>query len=78
MISPEPRWTMRQLQEHLGVGQTTAYGLVASSQIPHLRIGRSIRLRPEDVLAWEAGQLRHGLADADVVPLRAARGRRGR
>jgi len=36
----------------LGLGRATVYELIAAGSLPGVRIGRSIRLRREDVVAW--------------------------
>lgn len=36
----------------LGIGRSTVYELIATKQLPSIRIGRAIRVRREDVLEW--------------------------
>jgi excisionase family DNA binding protein len=63
---PDPRWltredaarpkafTVAQLAKHWGVGTSTVYDLCARRKLGHIRIGATIRIRPEDVEAYEA------------------------
>lgn len=48
----------RELAHQLAVSRSRAYELIASGQIPSLRIGRSVRVRKEDVDRWVIEQLR--------------------
>jgi excisionase family DNA binding protein len=38
--------SLREMQQILGIGKTKAYELVATGEIPSVRIGRSIRVSP--------------------------------
>ena len=40
-----------QAADHLGVSRATVYRLCARSEIPHLRVGSSLRLLLADVIA---------------------------
>jgi excisionase family DNA binding protein len=44
--------TLREMQEILGIGKTKGYELVATGEIPSVRIGRSIRISREDLQHW--------------------------
>ncbi|HVB53906.1 MAG TPA: helix-turn-helix domain-containing protein [Candidatus Acidoferrales bacterium] len=70
--------TLAEVQQKLHVGQTTAYALIASGQLPHLRLGRAIRVRPESLARFLAALEVTGVGDAEVVPIRITGGRRGR
>jgi excisionase family DNA binding protein len=52
----EALWTVQDLQEYLRVGRTLAWTLIARGEIPVVRVGRAVRLRPADVRAWTARQ----------------------
>ena len=52
----EALWTVQDLQEYLRVGRTLAWSLIARGEIPVVRVGRAVRLRPADVRAWTARQ----------------------
>ena len=44
--------TVKQLAELLTLSEREIYKLAASNQIPHLKIGSSIRFEPTSVLSW--------------------------
>jgi excisionase family DNA binding protein len=44
--------SLNELQEILGIGRTKAYGLVASGELPTVRIGRIIRVDMRDLTDW--------------------------
>jgi excisionase family DNA binding protein len=44
--------TLRQVQEILGIGSTKGYSLVATGEIPSVRIGRSIRISRQELERW--------------------------
>src|SRR5215203_354465 len=44
--------SIRQLQDLLGIGHTKAYSLVASGEIPSVKIGRIIRINQRDLSEW--------------------------
>ncbi len=44
--------SIRQLQDLLGIGHTKAYSLVASGEIPSVKIGRIIRISQRDLGDW--------------------------
>lgn len=44
--------SIRQLQDLLGIGHTKAYSLVASGEIPSVKIGRIIRINQRDLSDW--------------------------
>jgi excisionase family DNA binding protein len=44
--------SLNELQEILGIGRTKAYGLVASGELPTVRIGRIIRVDMRDWTDW--------------------------
>jgi excisionase family DNA binding protein len=48
---------LRELQRILGVGRTKAHSLVASGDIPSIRVGRSIRIDERDLDAWLERQM---------------------
>ena len=55
-VADEALWTVQDLQEYLRVGRTLAWSLIARGEIPVVRVGRAVRLRPVDVRAWTARQ----------------------
>lgn len=48
--------SVREAADHLGVGRNTVYELVARRELPHLRIGRTIRIPTESLAAWIAAR----------------------
>ena len=44
--------SIRQLQDLLSIGHTKAYSLVASGEIPSVKIGRIIRINQQDLSDW--------------------------
>ena len=53
----ETLWTVQDLQRYLGVGRTLTWTLISRGEIPVVRVGRAVRLRPADVRAWTARQV---------------------
>jgi len=50
---PPKRLTYKQVAEHWGIDQSTVRRMVAEGQLPCIRIGHSVRIRPEDLLRYE-------------------------
>jgi excisionase family DNA binding protein len=44
--------TVRQLAELLSLSEREVYKLAANNQIPHIRIGSSVRFDPPTIAAW--------------------------
>jgi len=42
-------YKVEDVQRRLGVGRATAYKLISSGEIPSYRVGRVLRVNPEDV-----------------------------
>lgn len=51
-------FSVSQLAERWGVSTRTVYSLCAAGQIGHIRVGKSIRIRPQDIEEYEATQWR--------------------
>ena len=49
MTSQERMYKVEDVQRRLGVGRATAYKLISSGEIPSYRVGRVLRVKPEDV-----------------------------
>ena len=47
--------TVKELQEQLNVSRSMAWKLVHSGEIPHVKIGRCVRVRESDVAAFIEG-----------------------
>lgn len=60
-------YRVKEVAEMLGVGRSKAYELVRTGEIPAVRVGSSLRVRGEDVLAYvenlqESCEAKHGSA----------------
>jgi putative molybdopterin biosynthesis protein len=44
--------TIAEVQRVLGLGRTKTYDLVARGEIPAIRIGRVLRVNPEELDRW--------------------------
>jgi excisionase family DNA binding protein len=49
--------TVSEVAQTLRVSNMTVYRLVSAGQLPALRVGRSVRLRAEDVESYLSGRL---------------------
>lgn len=45
-------WDIKQLTAHLKIKPCTLYAWTASGKIPHIKIHKLIRFRPEEIEAW--------------------------
>ena len=56
----ESLWTVVDVAKHLNIQQKKVWLLVRTENIPYVRIGRSLRFRPESIRAWvDAGGWEH-------------------
>jgi len=46
----------QEVAEHLGISESMAYTLTKRGEIPSVRLGRSVRVRPEDLQAFISRQ----------------------
>ena len=46
--------TVPEVARYLKLSKSKVYGLVQQRQIPHIKIGRNVRVREKDVQAWLA------------------------
>jgi excisionase family DNA binding protein len=44
--------TLREMQEMLPIGRTKAWQLVASGEVPAVKIGRSVRVSRKELEGW--------------------------
>jgi len=51
----EPLLTVAEVAGHLQVRQSWVYGKVAVGEMPHVRVGRYLRFRLSEVIAWVEG-----------------------
>ena len=52
--------------ELLGVGRSTIYALLASGDVPSVRVGRSVRLPLEALRQWVAARAARKLPDTEA------------
>ena len=55
-------WNISGLSSFLRVKASTIYAMVERKEIPHYRIGRLIRFRPDDVQKWLEGRRMESIA----------------
>ncbi len=67
--------TLRQVEQALQIGATSAYSLVRSGQLRSYRIGRAVRVTPAALREFVADREGRGVEAEVVAPLRRA-GRR--
>ncbi len=48
--------TVAELRDELGVSTPTAYSLIERGSIPHVRVGRSIRVHRDTLDTWRREQ----------------------
>ncbi|MDA8072802.1 MAG: helix-turn-helix domain-containing protein [Actinomycetota bacterium] len=65
-------WDVARLAGYLGVTKHYVYRLTSEHRIRFVRVGKCLRFRPEDVVAWLDSQA------VDVVSVSPAKARRGR
>jgi excisionase family DNA binding protein len=51
-----PLLTVKQVQSRLSCSRDLAYSLIAGGDIPSLRLGTAIRVRPEALERWIAAR----------------------
>jgi excisionase family DNA binding protein len=62
MRVPDRRLTADEVAEKLSIGLSTAYLLLQRGDLPSVRIGRWVRVRPEDLRRFVLAR-REGLGD---------------
>lgn len=53
--------TAKEVATHLNVSRSFAYTLIQTGQIPAVRLGRSVRVRPQDLEAYIASNTSIGI-----------------
>ena len=56
MAEPARYYTVKSLAAHWGVDPSTVYRLISERRLGHIRIGATIRVRPDHVAAYEESQ----------------------
>lgn len=54
-MSERLAYTVTETADALGIGRTVAYDLIRRGELPHIRIGRSIRIPRASLDAWLQG-----------------------
>ena len=62
--STEYLMSVEELRRFLSIGRTHAYTLIADGSMPHVRIGRSLRVRKSDLTQFIEEHTERGGADA--------------
>jgi len=53
-------WTIPQVAKYLQISKSKIYYLVAKKRIPHIRLGRNVRIRESDLIRWLEKQTEKG------------------
>lgn len=56
MAEPARYYTVKSLARHWEVDPSTVYRLISERRLGHIRIGATIRIRPDHVAAYEESQ----------------------
>ena len=48
----ETIYTVPEVAEYLKMSKSKVYYLIQRREIPHIKIGRNVRIRQEDLLKW--------------------------
>jgi excisionase family DNA binding protein len=64
----EKEWlSLKDVQRTLGIGKTKAYELVATGELPAVRIGRCIRVNRAELEGWLQAQRYIDVMDGEVA-----------
>ena len=48
----EKIYTVPELAEYLSISRAKLYRMIQNNEIPHIRIGRNVRVRESDLMSW--------------------------
>ena len=51
-IKLDPIYTVPEVAEYLKISESKIYYMVKREEIPHMRIGRNVRIRETDLKKW--------------------------
>ena len=51
-LAEDPVLTIPEVSLYLKISKSKLYYMVSKKQIPHIRIGRNVRIRQSDLLKW--------------------------
>jgi len=63
----EKIYTVPQVAEYLQISRSKMYDWVKKGKIPHVRIGRNVRIRESDLQAWIDAQITYASPDGQFV-----------
>jgi excisionase family DNA binding protein len=52
LLSQDPILTVPEVARYLKISKSKIYYLISRRQLPHLRIGRNVRVRQSDLKQW--------------------------
>lgn len=61
--------TVRDLRARTQLGRDAVYELIASGELPHIKVGRSIRVDEADYQRWKASAKRGGSEPLPNIPI---------
>ena len=53
----DPIMTVSEMAKYLKISRSKAYAMVARKEIPHIRIGKNVRIRVTDLVKWLETQI---------------------
>ena len=60
--------TIPEVADYLKMSKSKVYRMVQRGQIPYVRIGRNVRIRKQDLLAWiNANCIKLALPDGQLI-----------
>ena len=59
--------TIPEVARYLKLSKSKVYGLVATGEIPHIRIGRNVRIRETDLAKWIETSLSSGHLSSSLI-----------
>ena len=58
ILSQDPILTVPEVSAYLKISKSKIYYLVSKQEIPHLKIGRNVRIRQKDLQRWMERQVK--------------------
>ena len=52
----DPLFSVEEMAHYLSMKKSRIYNLIFKKQIPYIKIGSSVRFKPEEILKWLDGQ----------------------
>ncbi len=57
LLLEDPIMTVPQVAKYLQISKSKIYYLISRRELPHLRLGRNVRVRQSDLLKWLESQI---------------------